>query len=468
VNQMQAAAGPADFENVAIFATFTHARMPRRLKTLPNQGLERKIARNLSSYFLELQHDMTIHLMAKSTVAMAKLAALTALASAFVTAPAWAQNFPISAAQKQTANDVSAKGVPLSELAADAPDRYTIKRGDTLWSISGLYLKRPWRWPELWGMNLNEIKNPHRIYPGQVLVLERKDGLARLRLEGGQREQGEQSDPQTVKVSPRTRYEMLSDSALPTLRSSMIEAFLAEPIIVNEAGLRAAPRIVSAVESRVLITRGDRAYARGPEGSPLLDDQPRERQLRVFRNATPLKDPTTGEVLGYEAQYVGKAVLVRSEGTTEVENRDGSKTVAVVPATIDITGAKEEIRVGDRLLPEPPRQLQTYTPHAPDGKLDGRIVSVYGSAVVNAAQNHVVAINRGTADGVEPGMVLAILKDGVSMVDKSDDNKTVMKLPDERNGLLMVFRTFERLSYALILETTEGVRVGDRLINPRH
>jgi hypothetical protein len=100
--------------------------------------------------------------------------------------------------------------------------------------------------------------------------------------------------------------------------------------------------------------------------------------------------------------------------------------------------------------------------------LDGRIVSVYGSAVVNAAQNHVVAINRGTADGVEPGMVLAILKDGVSMVDKSDDNKTVMKLPDERNGLLMVFRTFERLSYALILETTEGVRVGDRLINPRH
>jgi hypothetical protein len=100
-----------------------------------------------------------------------------------------------------------------------------------------------------------------------------------------------------------------------------------------------------------------------------------------FRNATPLKDPTTGEVLGYEAQYVGKANLVRSEGTTEVENRDGSKNVALVPATIDITSAKEEIRVGDRLVPEPPRQLQTYTPRAPDGKVDGRIVSVYGSAV---------------------------------------------------------------------------------------
>jgi nucleoid-associated protein YgaU len=428
---------------------------------LPNQGLERKIARNLSSYFQELQHDMTIHLMAKSTVAMAKLAALTALASAFVSAPAWSQNFPISAAQRQTANDVAQKGVPLNELATDAPDRYTIKSGDTLWAISGLFLKRAWRWPELWGMNLNDIRNPHRIYPGQVLVLERKDGLASLRLEG------EQSDSPTVRVSPRTRYELLSDSALPTIRSSIIEAFLAEPVIVDDAGLRAAPRIVAAIESRVLITQGDRAYARGPDGSPMLDDQPREKQFRVFRNATPLKDPTTGEVLGYEAHYVGKATLVRGEGTTEVENRDGSKTMTLVPASIDITGAKEEIRVGDRLLPEPPRQIQTYTPQAPVGKVEGRIISVYGNAVVNAAQNQVVAINRGTVDGMEPGMVLAILKDGASVVDRTDDSRTPMKLPDERNGLLMVFRSFERVSYALILEITDGVRVGDRLISPR-
>ena len=418
--------------------------------------------RNLSSYFLELHHDMTIHLMAKSTMAMAKLAALTAVASAFVTAPAWAQNFPISAAQRQTANEVAQRGVPPSELALDAPERYTVKSGDTLWAISGLFLKRAWRWPELWGMNLNDIKNPHRIYPGQILVLERKGGMASLRLEG------EPSDPPTVKVSPRTRYEILSDSALPTLRSSIIEAFLAEPVIVDDAGLRAAPRIVSALESRVLIAKGDRAYARGPDGAPLLDDQPREQQYRVFRNATPLTDPTTGEVLGYEAQYVGKAKLVRSEGTTEVESRDGSKSMALVPATIDITAAKEEIRVGDRLLPEPPRQMQTYTPRAPDGKVEGRIVSVYGNAVVNAAQNQVVAINRGTTDGMEPGIVLAILKDGASVVDRSDDSRPMMKLPDERNGLLMVFRTFERVSYALILEITDGVRVGDRLINPRH
>lgn len=406
---------------------------------------------------------MTTQLMAKSTVALGKLATLTAIASALVAVPAIGQPHAVTPAQQQRATAVAQMGVPLSELASTAPQRYTIQAGDTLWSVSRLFLKSPWRWPELWGMNLNDIKNPHRIYPGQVLVLENKEGLASLKLEGA----GESTEPPTVKVSPRTRYEVLSDSALPTLRSSVIEAFLAEPIVVDEAGLLAAPRIVSALESRVLITNGDRVYARGPEGSPLLDDQGRDQHLRIFRNATPLKEPITGEVLGYEAQYVGKAVLARGETTAEVENRDGSQSVTQVPATIDIVGAREEIRVGDRLLPEPPRQIQTYTPRAPEGKVEGRIVSVYGNAVVNAGQNQVVTINRGTADGMQPGIVLAILKDGARLVDRSDDNRTALKLPDERNGLLMVFRTFERVSYALILEITDSVRVGDRLVNPR-
>ena len=124
-------------------------------------------------------------------------------------------------------------------------------------------------------------------------------------------------------------------------------------------------------------------------------------------------------------------------------------------------------RVGDRMLPEPERELLNYTPRAPTGKVDGRIVSVYGSAVVNAAQNQVVAINRGARDGMERGTVLAILKDGERLVDKTDAAKAVLKLPDERNGLLMVFRTFERLSYALVLDIKDGVKVGDHLISPR-
>jgi nucleoid-associated protein YgaU len=404
---------------------------------------------------------MTIHLMAKSKVA---LAALTALSSALLIAPAIAQNYPITAAQRATANQVAQKGVPLSELAPNAPDRYTIKSGDTLWDISKLYLKSPWRWPELWGMNLDQIKNPHRIYPGQVLVLERADGRATLRIDDGGLVP---ADINTVRVSPRNRLEALPDSALPTLRPSVIEPFLAEPIIVDALEFAAAPRIVSAQEGRVLLTRGDRAYARGQNGMPLLDDQPSEKIFRVFRTATPLKDPDTGAVLGYEAIYAGKAKLRSSETTSEEVDASGKVSTAIVPARIDIISAKEEIRVGDRLLPEPPRDIRTYTPHAPQGALYGRIVSVYGSAVENAAQNQVVVINKGKLDGVDSGTVLAILKNGARIVDTQDEARPLLKLPDERNGLMMVFRTFDHLSYALILDITDGVRVGDRLASPR-
>lgn len=403
---------------------------------------------------------MTTHLMARSKVT---LAALTAVSAALLSAPVFAQTFPITPAQKATANAVAQKGVALSELAANAPDSYTVKSGDTLWAISSLFLKSPWRWPELWGMNLEEIKNPHLIYPGQVLTLERSNGRATLKVGGS----GQDTGTTTVRVSPKTRYETLADLALPTLRSSAIEPFLVEPLIVNEAEFLSAPRIVSAQEGRVLLSRGDRAYARGQNGAPLLDNEVKEKQFRVFRSANPLKDPGTGEVLGFEALYAGKATLVRGETTTEAKDADGKLVSTIVPATIDIVSAKEEMRVGDRLLPEPARQVMTYTPRAPAGKVDGRIVSVYGSAVVNAAQNQVVAINKGTRDGMAPGTVMAILKDGERIVDKQDETKPLMKLPDERNGLLMVFRTFDRVSYALVLEITDAVRVGDRLANPR-
>lgn len=406
---------------------------------------------------------MTIHLMAKSKLALATIAACS---SAFLTAPAWAQNFPITSAQQATAKEVAQKGVALSDLAPNAPERYTIQSGDTLWAISTLYLKSPWRWPELWGMNLEQIKNPHRIYPGQVLVLERSNGRASLRLDDGTGT-GDASGMATVRVSPRNRIESLADSALPTLKPSAIEPFLAEPIIVDEAEFQSAPRIVSAQEGRVLLTRGDRAYARGQAGAPLLDDQAKEKLFRVFRSATPLKDPETGKVLGYEAIYAGKAKLRSSESVVEETDADGKAVSSIVPARIDITAAKEEIRVGDRLLPEPPRQVRIYTPHAPQGKLSGRIVSVYGSAVANAAQNQVVVINKGVADGLDAGTVLAILKNGGRVIDKQDPERPTIKLPDERIGLMMVFRTFEKLSYALILEITDGVRVGDRLESPR-
>jgi LysM repeat protein len=408
---------------------------------------------------------MTIHLMAKSKAALAVLAAFS---SAWLIAPTFAQELPITSGQQATAKDVAQKGVPLSDLAPGAPERYTIVSGDTLWAISQLYLKSPWRWPELWGMNLEQIKNPHRIYPGQVLILLRSNGVATLHLDDGTGTGNvAATDINTVRVSPKNRYSALADNALPTLKSSVIEPFLAEPIIIDAAEFAAAARIVSAQEGRVLLTRGDRAYARGQAGAPLVDDQGSDKIYRVFRTATPLKDPVTGQVLGYEAVYAGKARLMGSETTSEETDSDGKVSTAIVPARIDIILAKEEIRVGDRLLPEPPRQVKTYTPHAPQGAINGRIVSVYGTAVENAAQNQVVVIDKGTLDGVDSGTVLAILKNGARVVDKQDATRPLLKLPDERNGLMMVFRTFDKLSYALILDITDGVRVGDRLASPK-
>lgn len=408
-----------------------------------------------------MQQNMT-----KQTAPQTKvLSAIAALAGLMAAAPALAQNFPITPTQKATAEQVAQAGVPLSELSPTAPDNYTVKRGDTLWAISGMFLKSAWRWPELWGMNMQDIHNPHRIYPGQQLFLEKKDGRATL----SARSSSVGGPPtETLRVSPRTRYESLADGALPTLQSNLIEPFLAEPIIVDEATLLSAARIVAAQDDRVLLSRGDRAYARGQGNAMLSGEKGSPYEFRVFRNATPLKDPVTGVVLGYEAQYVGKAEVVRGESSRPTTGADGKPSTDIIPATIDIKVSKEEMRVGDRLLPEPPRQLVSYTPRAPDKAIEAVIVSVYGSAVRNAAQNQVVVINKGTADGIESGTVMAIVTDGARLVDQTVPGvRTPIKLPDERNGLVMVFRPFERLSYALILETLSGVKVGDRLTNPR-
>jgi LysM repeat protein len=405
---------------------------------------------------------MTTHLPTRPALFSLSLLALSA---GLLTTPAHGHTYPVTPAQKATAQQVAQAGVPLSALAPDAPDEYTVQPGDTLWAIASLFLRSPWRWPELWGMNLAQIKNPHLIYPGQQLFLEKLDGQARLRL-GGSALAGAAAGLPTVRLSPRTRQEPLGQ-ALTTLQANAIDPFLAEPLIVEEHELAAAPRIVATQEHRVLLTRGDRAYARGPLEAPLLDGANAPRQFRIFRQATPLKDPVSGEVLGFEAQYVGKAALLRGESSQDTEEANGQRLNLPVPASLDIVAAKEEMRVGDRLLPEPERQFLSYSPRAPQAPVDARIVSVYGSAVVNAAQNQVVAINRGRRDGLESGHVLAILKDGRRLADPTDPDRTRIKLPDERNGLLMVFRTFERLSYGLVLDITDSVHIGDRLSNPR-
>ena len=374
--------------------------------------------------------------------------------------------FPVTPAQKAEAQQVAEAGVPLSELAPDAPDNYTVKSGDTLWGISGVFLKSPWNWPKLWGMNLAEIRNPHLIYPGQQLFLDRNNGRATLRMR--QAAAANAGMPTTtVRVSPRTRIESLADAALQTIPNHLIEPFLSEALIVDETTLNEAPRIVATQEGRVMLSRGDRAYARSSNATPLSVARGQPTQFRVFRNATPLKDPDTGAVLGYEAQYVGKVLLARGESVSQSTDKDGQAVSTPVPATIDVTLSKEEMRVGDRMVPEPPRQFTSYVPRAPSGKVEGRIVSVYGNAVRHVGQNMVVTINRGSKDGIEVGHVLALQLDGQTVLDRTDALKPGIKLPDEPNGLLLVFRTFDKLSYALVTDTAQGARIGDRFVNPR-
>lgn len=399
-------------------------------------------------------------MMAFTSAQKTALGALAVIA-AFTCTPTFAQKYPITDAQRSTAQQVAEKGIPVSELAPNAPDTYVVKRGDTLWDISRMYLKSPWRWPELWGMNLKALPNPHLIFPGQTLYLDKSDGYARLRTQptGG-------SD--TVRLSPRTRTDSLASLALPTLKTHLIAPFLVEPLVADAATIEQAPRLVATTDQRVLMAAGDRVYARGNPDAPLSTKPGQPRSFRVFREAIPLKDPVTGEVLGYEARYLGNAELARSETTEEISDGKGNLKQEPVPATVDITSTKEEIRAGDRMLPEPPRTFKNYIPHEPQTSVNARVVSIYGSTpVAVAGQNQVIAINIGTAQGMEPGHVLTLLTQGDRVRDTTAEGKPTIKLPSEHNGLAMVFLTFERVSYALLLDVRTGVRVGDRLVNPQ-
>ena len=431
------------------------------------------------------------HTVARALVLGAGLAAAVSLA--------WAQHapksrmspserWPITAEQRAAASKAAEAGVPLSELVDDAPDEYVVVRGDTLWGISTKFLRSPWRWPQLWGMNMEDIHNPHLIYPGQHLYLDKRDGRAYLRtsrpVDGGL---------ETVHVTPRNRAQVLDSNPLPTLKPNLIEPFLTEPIVADKDTFDKAPRIVATPdESRVLVAKGDYAYARGPKDAPLLvEPGVKRKQYRVFRGAKPLIDPETKDVLGYEGQYVGKVELVRGEGRAEDEEQgeeynpprvpaagdrnpeppapqDADKRTLPVPAKINIIGSKEEIRVGDRLIPEPPHQFRNYVPRAPGMAVNARVVAIYGDSVRYAGQSQVVSINMGKQDGIESGDVLALLSTGVKMRDKTVSARgEPIKLPDERNGLAMVFLPFDRVSYVLVMQIVRPVQVGDKLVNPR-
>src|SRR5690606_17073018 len=345
-----------------------------------------------------------------------------------------------------------AQGTPPLELSKDAPDRYIVVKGDTLWDISGRFLQKPWRWPEIWQLNREQIKDPHWIYPGDVVYLDTSGAAPRLRLGrrvGGGRSAdtsgagaGNGAGLPSERLQPRVRAEALEREAVPTISSTDIEAFLNRPLVVDEAGLKSHPRIVGTQEGRVNLGRGDLAYARG-----IGDESTRE--WHVYRSAKPLLDPDTRQPIAYEAMFVGSAKLERGGD----------------PATLRIVASSEEIGVGDRLMPAERAVPVNYAPRAPESRVAGRIVSVY-RGVSQVGRTNVVALNVGKAAGVEVGNVLAISQRGQSVTDREAARPELITLPDRPVGHLLVFRVFDKIAYGLVMEASHPIAVGDAVSNP--
>ena len=330
-----------------------------------------------------------------------------------------------------------------------APDRYVVQRGDTLWSIATKFLNDQWRWPEIWRMNQEQIRNPHNISPGDVLVLDRSVSPPQLRIA----EAGAGAGPGLgvaggEKLLPRIYTQPLSAEAIPAISPRSIEPFLTQPLIIEEGGLDRAPRIIATEENRVNVGAGNVAYVSGFGDT----DEP---VWQIYRAGRPLVDPDNRRTLGLEAVFLGTAKVTRSGE----------------PATVQIVNSKKEISAGDRLIPAPPPTIPQYVPHAPSSPVSGRIIGLYDSLATSVGgRDSIISVNRGRRDGLEVGHVLAVYRNVVIYDQrdylKSRDRSPVIQLPPERYGLAFVFRTFESISYALVMESSRPVQGGDIVQNP--
>ena len=365
----------------------------------------------------------------------------------------------------KSATRKAASSSPIA-LADNAPGTYTVVKGDTLWDISGRFLKEPWRWPEIWNMNRDQIKNPHWIYPGDVIKLTfDSDGRPMLSLGGGA--DGAGSAGGTVRLSPQVRVDSLA-LAIPSIPSRAISPFLSLPLVVEEGALVNAPKIVATEDSRVIIGAGNTAYAVGL--NPKLGIK-----WQVYRPGRELVDPVSKEVLGYEANYLGDSRVSRFGDSS----------------TLEIVRSTQEINRGDRLTPTVESTLPSYSPRSPEKAIKGSVVSVVGS-VDEGAQYSIIALSLGKREGIEVGHVLATLQRG-EVVSTQDANgsssglkslfpsswneafnqkpeegavSSEVKLPDERNGLVFVFRVFEKVSYGLVMSSRRPLKVGDIVQTP--
>ncbi|MFT5045311.1 MAG: hypothetical protein ACI8UP_002282 [Porticoccaceae bacterium] len=344
-------------------------------------------------------------------------------------------------------------------LRSDAPVDYTIIRGDTLWDIAGRYLNKPWMWTSIWEAN-QQIRDPNLIFPGDKLELEYIDGLPTILLSqngiataGGEPQLGASNASQAldehgnsiaiysnsrVKLGPIIRAKSL-DAAIPTIAGDSIQQFLIHPLVVDIETLNTAPYVVANQDNRLISSVGSQIYARG---------QINRRQINygIYRKSDELRDPDTGVLLGHEITHVADAKLLNLGD----------------PSTLMITSNKMETTSGDILLSSSVGEAShQYVPRIPKLNGEGRIISLF-NAISQTGRDQVVVLNVGKSGNIKTGDVLAIESKGRQVVDKFVKyGPNHVKLPNVRTGVVMVFKTFEKVSYALVMESTRPVRIND-------
>jgi hypothetical protein len=353
----------------------------------------------------------------------------------------------------EAAIDVGPSAAPAAEpphegsiaLAPNAPDSYVVKRGDTLWGIAKVFLRDPWYWPEIWQVN-PQVQNPHLIYPGDTLRLVFIEGQPRIVLQPGL-QRGD-----SARVVPRVRSQPL-EAAVTTIPYETVAAFMSKPTVLSKDQIKDAPYVVATRDMHVVMADGDTLYARGFTNPAAVGTH-----YNVVRVGDALRDPDDNRVVGYDGIYNGAGRVVRAGD----------------PATLIMTNSARETEMGDKLFQSGVDVPLDFIPSPPKTEVNGRIMAVSDGVTV-IGQYQVVVINRGAQDGLNPGTVLAVYQAGDKIRDTQSqgflrgDSKLIaasVQLPDERIGTFMVFKTFDRMSYGLIMEAKNIIRVADKVENP--
>jgi LysM repeat protein len=327
-------------------------------------------------------------------------------------------------------------------LNPDAPDSYVVKRGDTLWGIAKVFLRDPWFWPEIWQVN-PQVQNPHLIYPGDTLRLVYIQGRPTLMLQRGD----------AARVLPRVRSQPL-EGAVTAIPYATVAAFMSKPSVLAKEQIKDAPYVLATRDRHVVMADGDTLYARGFSGPVEIGTH-----YNVVRVGDALRDPDNGNrIVGYDGIFTGAGHVTRSGD----------------PTTLIMTESARETEAGDKLFAGGVDVPLDFIPSPPKVKTSGRIIAVSNGVTV-IGQYEVVVVNRGAADGLAPGNVLAVYEAGEVVADTVNKGflngmsrlaAAKVRLPDERTGTFMVFKTFDHLSYGLIMEATNVIRVADRVENP--